>query len=170
MFSLPFRIGFQKLFCAYHILVAYPYFWPLLPLLGGVSKMGWEVCPGLVAFSSYFLHLFLKMIWWLIPVSAAAASWCRLQNGMRGLPRAGAGAGKRTNELVVSLNVFISHPADKQSPGARETTHFSPLSELLRTLNKEGHFNGGTLFQRGGHTPGQGIFLGNATISSTIHC
>ena len=110
------------------------------------------------------------MIWWLIPVSAAAASWCRLQNGMRGLPRAGAGAGKRTNELVVSLNVFISHPADKQSPGARETTHFSPLSELLRTLNKEGHFNGGTLFQRGGHTPGQGIFLGNATISSTIHC
>ena len=38
----------------------------------------------------------------------AAASWHRLQNGMREAP--GAGAGK-TNELVVSLNVFISQPA-----------------------------------------------------------
>lgn len=61
----------------------------------------------------------------------------------------GAGAGK-TNELVVSLNVFISHPADKQSPGARQPPTSHPYRQL-RTLNKEGHFKGGTL-QRGGDT------------------
>ena len=102
------------------------------------------------------------MIWWLIPVSAAAASsWCRGYKmgwevclGLVLVP-----ARELTNWSFHWMFSFPT-PADKQSPGARETTHFSPLSELLRTLNKEGHFKGGTLFQRGGRTPGQGIFLG----------
>ena len=39
--------------------------------------------------------------------------------------RAARGDAGKTNELVVSLNVFISQPADKQSPGARQppTSH-----------------------------------------------
>ena len=42
----------------------------------------------------------------------------------------------QTNELVVSLNVFISHPADKQSPGAGQPPTSHPYRQL-RTLNKE---------------------------------
>ena len=41
-------------------------------------------------------------------------------------------------------------PADKQSPGARQPPTSHPYRQL-RTLNKEGHFKGGTL-QRGGDT------------------
>ena len=77
---------------------------------------------------------------------STAASCCRLQNGMR----AARGDAGKTNELVVSLNVFISQPADKQSPGARQPPTSHPYRQL-RTLNKEGHFKGGTL-QRGGDT------------------
>ena len=77
---------------------------------------------------------------------STAASCCRLQNGMR----AARGDAGKTNELVVSLNVFISQPADKQSPGARQPPTSHPYRQL-RTLNKEGHFEGGTL-QRGGDT------------------
>ena len=79
---------------------------------------------------------------------STAASCCRLQNGMR----AARGDAGKTNELVVSLNVFISQPADKQSPGARQPPTSHPYRQL-RTLNKEGHFEGGTL-QRGGDTLG----------------
>ena len=73
----------------------------------------------------------------------------------------------QTNELVVSLNVFISTSADKQSPGARTPPTSHPYRQL-RTLNKEGHFveGGGdtqerdTLQGRGG----AGTLVGNKTI------
>ena len=71
----------------------------------------------------------------------------------------------QTNELVVSLNVFISHPADKQSPGARQPPTSHPYRQL-RTLNKEGHFVEGdtqerdTLQGRGE----AGTLIGNKTI------
>ena len=47
-------------------------------------------------------------------------------------------------------------PPDKQSPGARQPPTSHPYRQL-RTLNKEGHFKGGTL-KRGGHTPGGDTF------------
>ena len=72
-----------------------------------------------------------------------AAPWHRLENGMRGA----LGGVVQTNELVVSLNVFISTSADKQSPGAGTPPTSHPYRQL-RTLNKEGHFKGE------GHTPG----------------
>ena len=53
----------------------------------------------------------------------------------------------KTNEVVVSLNVFISHLADKQSPGARQPPTSHPYRQL-RTLNKEGHFVEGDTQER----------------------
>ena len=93
---------------------------------------------------------------------STAASCCRLQNGMR----AARGDAGKTNELVVSLNVFISQPADKQSPGARQPPTSHPYRQL-RTLNKEGHFEGGTL-QRGGDTPGDHCTT-RETLSGEFH-
>ena len=71
----------------------------------------------------------------------------------------------QTNELVVSLNVFISTSADKQSPGAGTPPTSHPYRQL-RTLNKEGHFVEGdtqerdTLQGRGE----AGTLVGNKTI------
>ena len=53
----------------------------------------------------------------------------------------------QTNELVVSLNVFISTSADKQSPGAGTPPTSHPYRQL-RTLNKEGHFVEGDTQER----------------------
>ena len=72
----------------------------------------------------------------------------------------------QTNELVVSLNVFISTSADKQSPGARTPPTSHPYRQL-RTLNKEGHFVEGGGHSREGHTTREGeagTLVGNKTI------